>query len=43
MVVVGGGGYGYGCGCGYGQWSQWVLVVAVGLLVVKDMRMRIKN
>ena len=41
MVVVGGGGY--GCDCGYRQWSQWVLVVAVGLLVVEDMRMRIKN
>ena len=32
-VVVGGG----GCGCGCGQWSQWVLAVAVGLLVVKQM------
>ena len=32
-----------GGGCGCGQWSQWVLAVAVGLLVVKEKRMRIKN
>ena len=40
-VVVGGGGY--GCGYGCGRWWQWVLTVAVGLLAVKEMRMRIKN
>ena len=40
-VVVGGGGY--GCGYGCGRWWQWVLAVAVGLLVVKQMWMRIKK
>ena len=39
--MVGGGGC--GCGCGCGRWWQWVLTVAVGLLAVKEMRMRIKN
>ena len=38
-VGVGSGGGGYG----YGRWWQWVLAVVMGLLVVKEMRMRIKD
>ena len=38
VEVVGDGG---GGGCG--RWWQWVLVVVVGLLVVEEMRLRIKN
>ena len=40
VEVVGGGG---GSGCGCGRWWQLVLEVAVGLLVVEEMRLRIKN
>ena len=38
-VGVGSGGGGYG----YGRWCQWVLAVVMALLVVKEMRMRIKD
>ena len=34
---------GSGCGCGCKRWWRWVLAMVVGLLGVKEMKMRIKN
>ena len=34
---------GSGCGCGCKRWWRWVLAMVVGLLGVKETKMRIKN